>query len=182
MAQGELPAGFDEVRVHAAANSLERKRARVVARAWPSLSRALGQRFDELFAVYAKAMPAPRENGPLADGRAFANWLAAKGELPEAGRLQALAVDLRYTSHAQGLTPRRWPTCKTAWLRASGRLVVALWLPWLGERWLSIPLGGNRHAEEGLISRTSDRGDTDGGKPLSETGLEATGTAVFKQP
>lgn len=182
MTQGEPPPGFDEVRLHAAANSLERKRARVAARAWPSLTPALGQRFDELFAVYARAVPAPRENGPLADGRAFASWLAAMGELPEAGRLQALAVDLRYRSHAQGLALRRWPILKTAWLPASGRLVVALWLPWLGERWWSLPLARNQHADEVLINRTSERGDSDRGQPLSKTGLTAARTAAARHP
>jgi hypothetical protein len=67
--------------------------------------------------------------------------LAARRELPEAGLLEALAVDLRYTGNPDGLAPRRWPTCKAAWLHESRRLIVAITLPWLGEHWLSIPLG-----------------------------------------
>jgi hypothetical protein len=60
--------------------------------------------------------------------------------LPEVGLLQALAVDLRYASNSDGLVARRWLTCRLAWLRHSRRLVVGVWLPWYGERWLSIPL------------------------------------------
>jgi hypothetical protein len=105
------------------------------------LARALGPRFGELFTAYAEASTLPRDGGSLADGRAFARWLATRGVLPEAGRRQALAVDLRYSVGANGLVPRRWPTCKVAWLRQSRRLIVAAWLPWPGEYWLSLPPG-----------------------------------------
>jgi hypothetical protein len=141
MVHGEPPPDFDAARLRAAAASLARKRARATARAWPGLARALGRRFGGLFAAYAEAAALPRQGGPLADGRAFARWLAARGELPEAGLLQALAVDLRHTGTPDGLAPRRWPTCKAAWLHESRRLIIAVRLPWLGERWLSIPLG-----------------------------------------
>jgi hypothetical protein len=141
MAQGEPPPEFDAVRLSAAAATLVRKRARAVARAWPGMARALGRRFGRLFGSYAEAAKLPRVGGPLADGRAFARWLAAQGELPEACRLQALTVDLRYKGNRDGLVPRRGPACKAAWLRQSSRLIVAVWLPWLGEHWLSIPLG-----------------------------------------
>jgi hypothetical protein len=154
MARGELPAGFDVVRLRAAAASLARKRARAAARTWPGLARALGRRFGELFTAYAEAAPLPRDGGPLADGRAFARWLAARGELPEAGRLHALAVDLRYAGNPDGLVPRRWPTYRTAWLHQSRRLIVAVWLPWLGEHWLSIPLGRRQQDDGFLTSRT----------------------------
>jgi len=146
MSRGELPADFDAVRVRAAATSLARKRARATARAWPGLARDLGVRLGGLFAAYAKAATLPRKGGPLADGRAFASWLAARGELPEPGRLQALAVDLRYASNPGGLALRRGPTCRAAWLHQSRRLIVAVRLPWLGEHWLSIPLGWRRIA------------------------------------
>ena len=140
VSQGELPAGFDKKRLHAAAASLARKRAWAVARTWPGLTQGLGPRFGELFAAYAEDMPLPSQGGPLADGRAFARWLKVGGELPEAGFLQSLAVDLRYARKSDGLVIRKWPTCKTAWLPLSRRLVMAARLPWLGERWLSIRL------------------------------------------
>ena len=148
MGEGELPAGFDAKRLGAAVASLARKRRRAAARAWPAAAQALGDRFDERFAAYAASAPPPREGGPLADGRAFARWLAARGELPEAGRLQALAVDLRYAKTPGGLVSRRWPICKAAWLDRSRRLIVAVWLPWLGEYWLRIPLGRRYHHDE----------------------------------
>jgi hypothetical protein len=154
MAQGEPPPDFDAAHMRAAAASLARKRARATARQWPGLARALGRRFGGLFAAYAKAAPLPRQGGPLADGRAFARWLAARGDLPEAGLLQALAVDLRHTGNPDGLAPRRWPTCKAAWLHESRRLIVAVRLPWLGERWLSIPLGRRQHDDGFRMSRT----------------------------
>jgi hypothetical protein len=141
MARGEPPAGFDAARLRAAAASLARKRARAAARAWPGLAQALGPRFGGLFAAYAEAVTLPHQGGPLADGRAFAGWLAARGELPEAARLQAMAVDLHYAATRTGLVPRRRPTVRVAWLRRSRRLIVAVRLPWLGERWLSIPPG-----------------------------------------
>jgi hypothetical protein len=152
--RGAAPPGFDAWRVSVTAAALARKRARAAARAWPGLARALGRRFGEVFAAYADAAPLPREGGPLADGRAFARWLAARGELPEAGRLQALAVDLRYADNPDGLTPRRGPALRAAWLRQSRRLIVAVRLPWLGEHWLSSPLGRRRHRDGFPTSRS----------------------------
>jgi hypothetical protein len=141
MGRGKPPAGFDALRLRAAAASLARKRARAVAKAWPGMSQALAQRFGELFAAYSQAATLPSEGGPIADGRAFARWLAARGELPEKARLQVMAVDLLYTATQAGLVRRRGPTCSVAWLHQSRRLIVALLLPWLGEYWLNIPLG-----------------------------------------
>jgi hypothetical protein len=145
LAPGQVPAGFDPVRFRAAAASLAQKRAEAAVRAWPALARALGRRFGELFAAYAEVAPRPRVGGPLADGRAFTRWLVARGDLPEAGRLQTLAVDLRYASRPEGLVPRRWPTCRAVWLPQSRRLVIASWLPWLGAHWLNIPLARRHH-------------------------------------
>jgi hypothetical protein len=140
VARGEPPPGFEAEHLRAAAAALAKKRARTTARAWPGLARALGRDFGRLFANYAGAAPLPRDGGPLADGRGFARWLAARGELPEAGRLQAMAVDLRYAGNREGLVRRRGPTCRAAWLHRSRRVVLAVWLPWMGEYWLSIPL------------------------------------------
>jgi hypothetical protein len=135
----EVPPGFDARGVQAAADALARKRLRSVAQAWPDLARALGRRFGELFRSFASATPLPRHGGPLADGRGFARWLARRGELPDAGRRQALVVDLHYVSTADGLSPRRWPTVRAAWLPAARRFVLGLSLPWLGVHTLSVP-------------------------------------------
>jgi hypothetical protein len=155
LAEGEPPAGFDEERLCAAGASLARKRARAAARAWPRLNQALGRRFCELFADYAAATSLPRDGGPLADGRAFARWLAVRGQLPEAGLIEALAVDLRYGGTQGGLLLRRRPACRAAWLPESRRLMVGIRLPWLGERWLSIPFRWRRLAR-GCQVETSD--------------------------
>jgi hypothetical protein len=133
------PESFDTERVRATAEALAHKRARAVARAWPGLARALSADFAERFAVFAAGTPLPRAGGPLADGRAFAADLAQRGELPDAGRLEALAVDLHYRRTPEGLKPRRGPTIKVARLRGARRLIVAARLPWLGERRVSLP-------------------------------------------
>jgi hypothetical protein len=142
VAGGAAPPGFDHGHLAAAAAALVAKRARAAARAWPDLATALGDRFAARFAAFAARTPQPRHGGPLADGRAFARWLAEAGALPEAGRLQLLAVDLRYAASADGLRPRRAPRVKAALLRRPCRLVLGVWLPWLGARWLTIPLRG----------------------------------------
>src|SRR5262249_22125644 len=79
--RGPLPAGFDQERVRIAAEALARKRLRSAARAWPALHRALGEKFAPHFEEYAASAPLPREGGPLADGRAFVQFLAGRGEL-----------------------------------------------------------------------------------------------------
>jgi hypothetical protein len=145
VAGGEAPEGFDAARLQAAAAALGRKRAMAMARAWPTLAQALGQRFRERFAAYAGSTPLPGKGGPLLDGRTFARWLEARGELPEASRLEALTVDLRYAVSPKGLVPRRGPALKAALLHRPWRLVVAVRVPWLGEHWLSIPLGVCQH-------------------------------------
>jgi hypothetical protein len=145
LAGGERPAGFDAESLRVAADSLARKRSRAVARAWPGLTRTLGPDFDKHFAAYAEGSALPRAGGPLADGRAFARWLKARRELPDAGRLQALAVDLHFITTAHGLEPRTGPAMKVAVLNRPRRLVMALRLPWFGERWWEIPFGNRNH-------------------------------------
>jgi hypothetical protein len=144
VAGGPAAPGFDETRLRAAAESLARKRSRTAARAWPELARALSNRWGGLFARYANASPLPSSGGPLADGRAFARWLAACGLLPEAGRLQALAVDLEYSTGPEGLVPRKWPALRGSVLAESGWLLAAAWMPWLGACWLGLAPGRRR--------------------------------------
>lgn len=141
---GDAPAppGFDTERLHATATALARKRARSAARAWPDLDAALGEKFNERFAEYASQQPLPGTGGPLADGRAFVDFLTAQGALPDEGRIEALRVDLHHVRTPRGLRPRRGPACKMALLRSPLRLVMALRIPWLGERWLTITMPG----------------------------------------
>jgi hypothetical protein len=137
---GPLPGGFDSSALHATATSLVRKRMRAVARSWQVLAESLGPRLAELFEAYAQNKPLPLSGGSIADGRAFVRWLAARGELPETCRPEAMAVDLRYRAAAQGLVPRKWPSFQIAWLSDSRRLVVGVWVPVLGDHWLRLPL------------------------------------------
>jgi hypothetical protein len=135
------PEGFDVSRVKAAAAALARKRCRSVAKAWPILTRVLGERFEGRFAAFAIATPLPLNGGPLADGRNFAHFLAAARELPEEARLELMAVDLNYAATKRGLLPRRSFAVRLACLGRARRLVLGIRLPWFGVRWLSIPLG-----------------------------------------
>jgi hypothetical protein len=126
---GELPAGFDEARIRLAARSLINKRLREVARAWPALVGCLSESFTSRFALYAERNPPPAEGGPLADGRAFVATMPA-AELDDDARMELLLVDLHQ---------RRLPM-RTCWLPRAGRLVLAVRLPWLGVRMLSLRL------------------------------------------
>jgi len=130
--------GFDESRLQAAAVALIQKRARSVGRAWPALRRSLGLRFMARFTEFAATTSWPRQGGPLADGRAFAQFLEARNELPDEGRLETLAVDLRYAVVHDGLAPRRLPTVRLCWFRTHFQLAVAIHIPRVGEYFFSL--------------------------------------------
>ncbi len=134
--QGEGPDCFDRTGLAVTAAALASKRARSVARAWPGLADALGDRFAECFVRYAEHSAIPVHGGPLADGYAFARALAANGALPDAGRLEVMGVRLRNRCCASGLVPRRSPSVAIAWLHQQRRLVLAGRLPRLGECWI----------------------------------------------
>jgi hypothetical protein len=138
------PADFDAGRVEVAAQALARKRCRGVVKAWPTLTRALGEDFEVRFAAFAAANQWPEDGGPLADGRAFARFLASTGrESLEEARLEVMAVDLSFRSTLRGLAPRRGFALRVALLRRAARLVLGIRVPWFGMRWLSL---GLRHA------------------------------------
>jgi hypothetical protein len=136
---GAPPPGFDTAQLGVAAAALAAKRRREAAHAWPALVAALGPCFAPLFADFASRVPLPVHGGPLADGRAFARDLQARGALPDAGRLEALLVDLRYLRRLDGLVPRRGVAVRAAWLRQDRRVVLGVRLPGLGVRWLALP-------------------------------------------
>lgn len=136
--RAEAPPGFDAERLQTAGESLATKRRKEVAHVWPGLTRSLGDRYSTLFAEFAEQTPLPKVGGPRADGRAFAHYLAKLRLLPDEGRLEALRVDVYFKMTRDGLTHRRGTTVLMARLRDSRRLVLALRLPLLGERWLTI--------------------------------------------
>ena len=154
--QGPPPANVDPERLAACAKSLAVKRRRAVARTWPELTRALAAQFAELFAVYAQQVPLPGDGSPLADGRWFAKWLAAQGNLPDAGRLEMLAVDLRYVQTAAGLRPRRGPIVRLLRLPQSKRWLLAWRLPWFAPQCISVSLDRFFHDRRKRHDGTAD--------------------------
>ena len=139
VAQGPIPAGFDEARVRATARSLVNKRRQSLARIWPSLVKAIGASYAETFTKYAQAHPMPVCATPRGDGRAFLRWLESQQPLSDALRLEAMAFDLRFASTPRGLSRRGRFGLKVTRLPQSRALVVAWRLPWLGERWWGVP-------------------------------------------
>lgn len=140
MAKGEPPANFDLSRLQATAESLAQKRKCEVALTWPRLAAALGLDFASKFGAFSREQDPPGQGGPRADGRNFASWLEKSGTLPDEGRIEALTVDLRYRRKQQGLEPRRGPTLRGAWLPESRKILLAVRLPGIGERWLQLRL------------------------------------------
>jgi hypothetical protein len=138
--QSGLVSEFDTARLSAAAASLQLKRAKAVCRVWRALSASLGDEFDALFSAYADRNPLPSDGGPIADGRGFARFLARQGLLPEAARLEAFLVDLHYSTTARGLVPRRGIAVKVGLGRKPVRVFVGCHVPFLGVRWIALPL------------------------------------------
>lgn len=145
---GPAPEGFDPARLEAARSALAGKRSREVARTWPALTHALGDRFEESFSAYAAVAPLPEYGGPLADGRAFAGYLAHRDNLPDAGRMEALSMDLCFAFTPSGMRRRRGAVIKLVLLRQPRRLVIAMRLPGVGATWLAIPLTLGLHQEK----------------------------------
>ncbi|HZM89313.1 MAG TPA: hypothetical protein VFF31_22510 [Blastocatellia bacterium] len=137
---GPAPAGFDAFRIQATADVLLLKRTHEVARAWPALAQSLGSGFDERFADYARSRLNLHEAGPLADGREFARALAGDGALTDDAAIEALAFDLRCRVDARGVITLRSLSFGASILKQPRRLVVAVRLPVVGERWIKIPL------------------------------------------
>lgn len=137
---GALPSGFDGVRSRQTAVSLARKRRRELAKSWPALVRHLGAEFDTCFAAYAAECALPRHGGPLADGRAFADFVAQAHPWSDEVRLEVLHVDFHHIRHGADLTPRRGVALNGCFLRDSRTIVAAVRLPWVGVRFIRIRL------------------------------------------
>lgn len=117
------------------------KRMHAVARVWQGLANSLGARFPARFAAYGVVNPVPPDGGALADGRAFARWLARIGDLTNHGRIEALAVDLNYRWKRGRFVRRSGFVFRMALLRAPLRMVLAMRFGGKRERWFTIPLG-----------------------------------------
>jgi hypothetical protein len=139
VAQGPVPADFDETRLRTMARTLVNKRRTSLARIWPSLVKAVGDSYTESFTKYAQSHSMPVCATPRGDGRAYLSWLATQHPLSDTLFLEAMAFDLRFLSTPQGLRPRSRFRVRMARLPQSRKLVIALRLPWLGERWWGVP-------------------------------------------
>ena len=133
----DLP-GFDTRQVRTAAASLQGKRVRAIARAWPRLAAALGPDFGCQVGLHVDEHPSPPAGGALSDGQAFARDLAARACLPWEGRLELLAVELRWRWGVDGRRRQRRFGAGFAVGRPF-RLAVAARAPGVGERWLRLP-------------------------------------------
>ncbi len=92
VAQGPIPAGFDEDRLRAAARSLVNKRRQCVARAWPKLVEILGSAYNESFTRYAAAQPLPECAPRLPTGGHFCAWLDGQQPLCDAACVEAARI------------------------------------------------------------------------------------------
>lgn len=104
---GEAPAGFDAAGVARAARSLRAKRRAAVAKTWPAVASELGATFKAAFEEFAACRPVG-DDGPVQDGRRFAEHLLRRGALGDGGRCELLAhratrgVPLRATRLSNG--------------------------------------------------------------------------------
>ncbi|MCW2862062.1 MAG: hypothetical protein JWP48_3770 [Actinoallomurus sp.] len=109
VAGGPTPAGFDPIRVAAAARALMGKRAGEVARAWPSLAAVHGARWMAVFAEWARDRPA---RGARLDGWDFAR--AHRDSLPPAAALELLMWEAAWRQSGDGAPRRRHFSTSTA--------------------------------------------------------------------
>ncbi len=139
VARGPVPTRFDARRIAVAARTLVSKRRQTVARVWPSIVKVLGDAYVERFTAYAEAHPLSMSGSPRADGRAFIGWLESHGMSKDELRVEALAFDFRYVETPSGLRLRRGLLVKMVKLQESRSRVIAVRVPWLGERWWGMP-------------------------------------------
>lgn len=118
VAGGATPEGFDHARLELAARMLLRKRADLLARAWPALVESLGDLFIPLFSDFAKEHPVRSENEINGEGEAFVRFVQRTNALSDSAVLEWLF-------HRAN---RR--TFGAAVLSESSQLALVLHLPW----------------------------------------------------
>jgi hypothetical protein len=136
---GPLPDGFNHERLQVCKDALVEKRKWAITKAWPLLVQSLGESFDELFAMFVAKVPWSIKGGPLADGREFARILKRTAQLPDAGKIQALAFDLHYTLKDGRFVDRTGPLMAVSLLKRPRRIVIGVRLPWLNIRLFIFP-------------------------------------------
>jgi hypothetical protein len=131
-----------------AQDALLRKRSWSCSLAWPTLLRALGSvEFIRLFTDYARDHPYQPVGGALVDGRRFVAWLSDKERLPDLGRVQLLAFDLKYRVRKGMERPRAIGKIAVCRLRNPPYLCIGISLPFLQvKRIVRVPLSKRRMA------------------------------------
>ena len=115
-----VPDGFDLSKVDAARVALLRKRAGEVARQWPLLAAAFGDRWKHEFAAWAATRPT---QGSLRDGWDLARDLLARGALPATAGEELAEREVRWVyDGASAPRARRGPAMRSA----SGAVVVQI--------------------------------------------------------
>ncbi len=139
-----FPAGLDEDKAAAASRSLWRKRVRAVAAAWPALALALGERYEERFEQYARAVPPPAVGHGYTDGLAFAGTLS-RDELDDDARVERLLARADIvTGRAGAFRDRRGLYARAVSRREPRRIVVVVRAPVVGRRVFVVPLARGR--------------------------------------
>jgi hypothetical protein len=151
---GGSPAeGLDARLVTLTSDSLARKRARAVARAWPALARALGPGLADQFTAFARVTPPP-EGGALADGLAFSQVIARERRLPDDARIEGMLATSRVKLRRNRLVTRRGPRLAAAMTGRPRRLVVIATLPPIGTGIATLgPLTRPRRSQPGTRPR-----------------------------
>ncbi|RDI22922.1 hypothetical protein [Lentzea flaviverrucosa] len=83
LANGPVPAGFDEQRLGVERRALLSKRRGIVRMLGPAVADELGDRFRPLFDAYAAEHPRRAGSRAREDAASFAEWCRASGELSE---------------------------------------------------------------------------------------------------
>jgi hypothetical protein len=132
-----FPDGFAADKAAAASRSLWRKRMRAVASAWPALTVALGERYEDRFEAYARAVAPPAVGDGFSDGLAFARTLS-RAELTGDARVELLLARAVVRGRAGTLRDRRGLFAGAVVLRDPRRVVVVLRAPLAGRRLLTV--------------------------------------------
>ena len=144
MTEAPVPAGFDGERALVVRESLRRKRARAVARAWPALAHGLGRRFGVHFAAYAERSPPIGDLDAVADGLGFHDWLRIRTTLDDRARQELLRTRAQYVPRGNRTRRRRTPWAGVTRTQASRfRFAFAVFAPGLGATTFVLPrMGG----------------------------------------
>ena len=134
---GPVPDGLDEHMIGLTKDALARKRARQVARAFPSMVRDVGREYQVRLEAFARTNP-PREEGSIADGIAFGASVARERRLSDDARVELMVARSTVTAHRGRLKPRRGPYLGATVTHSPLGVIVVGRLPGRGTRVISL--------------------------------------------